>query len=99
MKPKFVFSQFYVFMKLRLNFQMTIFISHFILWENLNETKKWYNIEKEEEVAYRCHKVILNSKAKAFLILCEFLIWYQVLHSVNCKYDYLPHKNPGLKYK
>ena len=75
MKPKFVFLWFYVFMKLRLNFQMTILISHVILSENLlNETKKMINIEKEEKVAYRHHKVILNSKAKAFLILCEFLI-------------------------
>ena len=41
MKPKFVFLWFYVFMKLRLNFQMTILISHVILSENLlNETKK-----------------------------------------------------------
>ena len=50
MKPKFVFLWFYVFMKLRLNFQMTILISHVILSENLlNETKKMIQHRKRRK--------------------------------------------------
>ena len=41
LKEKFVyFDSFIIFMKLRLNFQLIVFVSHVILLENLNETKK-----------------------------------------------------------
>ena len=41
----FVYDIFIFFLKLRLIFQLTVFISHVIFLENLNETKKWYSTE------------------------------------------------------
>ena len=46
-KEKFVyFDIFIIFMKLRLNFQLIVFISHVILLENLNETTKMIKLRK-----------------------------------------------------
>ena len=41
----FVYDIFIFFLKLRLIFQLIVFISHVIFLENLNETKKWYSTE------------------------------------------------------
>ena len=41
----FVYDIFIFFLKLRLIFQLIVFISHDIFLENLNETKKWYSTE------------------------------------------------------
>ena len=84
-------------MKLRLNFQLAVSISHVILSENLNETKK--------KSQYKNFKLILNFKCdfsqfygphffqrlsnlkKAYVMICTFLMGYQVLQSVICKYN------------
>ena len=41
----FVYDIFIFFLKLRLIFQLIVFISHVVFLENLNETKKWYSTE------------------------------------------------------
>ena len=54
-------------MKLRLNFQLKIFISHVMLSEILlKETKKWQIREKYEEVTYKQHATKLFSDLKHF---------------------------------
>ena len=101
------------FVKLILNFQLIVFISQVILSENLNNKKKWSNTENDEKVIYRQHATKLFSILRLYsncffqwfthfkkaytMMICKFLMGYQVLQSVICKYNYPPHKNSGLK--
>ena len=104
---------FIFFMKLRLNFQMMFFFlvlsfqkTSWIRLKNDTTQKKMKkshigNMSQSYSQFWGfCFFQWLTHLKKAYVMMIyKFLIGYHALQSVICKYNYLHHKNLGLKYK